>query len=54
MSHPQLLCCGFPIQGWVGWSPVQPELMGGSLAHGRVLEVDSPFHGQVHSNPTTL
>ena len=41
---------GYPIpggiQGQVGWGPGQPELVGGSSAHGRELELDdllSPF-----------
>jgi len=37
--------CGCPIpggaQGRVGWDSGQPELVGGSLAHGRVLELDN-------------
>ena len=36
--------CGYPIpegvQGLAGWGPGQPELLGGSPAHGRGLELD--------------
>ena len=35
--------CGCPIhgstQGWAGWGPGQPELVGGSPAHSRGLEL---------------
>jgi len=28
------------VQGQVGWGPEQPEMLGGSLAHGRDLDLD--------------
>ena len=28
------------VQGWVEWAPVQHELLGGSPAHSRGLELD--------------
>jgi len=40
--------CGCPILGdaqdQTGWGPGQPELVGGSLAHGRELELDDLQH----------
>ena len=36
-SCPEKLWCPIPVgaQGQVGWGPGQPELVGGSPAHGR-------------------
>ena len=38
-SCPVKLWCPIPggAQGWVGWDTVQPELVGGSPAHGMGL-----------------
>ena len=38
--------CGCPIpggvQGWIGWGPGQPGLVGGNPAHSTVVELDIP------------
>ena len=30
------------IQGWIGWGPGQPGLVGGNPAHSTVVELDIP------------
>ena len=36
--------CGCPtpggIQGWVGWDPGQPDIVGGNPAHSKGLKLD--------------